>query len=197
MDEADRADGRAAPRRGRSDWNEARVALLARRWKEGASASVIAGELGGVSRSAVLGKVFRLKLEPPEVKLSRAPTGGRPCRSSTRNRPPSISLIALRAAARRLGLPPAATGDSRVDRESAGKAFGTPCGLLDLSAHTCRWPVGDPDDPDFAFCGAAPFAGHPYCVGHCLVAYRIDDGQGAPVANAARSNALRAINRAA
>jgi len=154
MDAADRA----ALQRPRTDWNEARVAFLARRWADGASASVIALELGCVSRSAVLGKIFRLKLNQPDTKLRRIRENATP-----------------------------------IDHASAGKAFGTPCGLLELSARTCRWPVGDPGDPDFAFCGAATLAPYPYCIGHCLIAYRADD---AP-ADAATPNIPRLIRRAA
>lgn len=38
--------------------------------------------------------------------------------------------------------------------------------LLDLTARTCKWPVGDPGDPDFFFCGGEAVEGRPYCVGH-------------------------------
>jgi GcrA cell cycle regulator len=56
-------------------------------------------------------------------------------------------------------------------------AFGPACGLLDLTAATCRWPVGEPGEADFAFCGAEPFKRYPYCLGHCLIAYRPDSGE--------------------
>ncbi|RZI57839.1 MAG: GcrA cell cycle regulator [Zymomonas sp.] len=44
-------------------WTEERVNLLIKLWSEGLSASQIAGQLGGVTRNAVIGKVHRLKLE--------------------------------------------------------------------------------------------------------------------------------------
>lgn len=149
MGVADRAGwqaARAALARLRYDWNEARVALLARRWAEGASASVIALELGGVSRSAVLGKIFRLKLQQPATKLRRAGRKGAARRPGAGGRGPRFGhRIALQAAFRALGLePPAGTGGQAPDHATAGTAFGTPCSLLDLSARTCRWPLGDP-----------------------------------------------------
>jgi len=107
MDAADRAAwqaARAALGRRRYDWNEARVALLARRWAEGASASMIALELDGVSRSAVLGKIFRLKLRQPDTKLRRICKNGRPRRVRARKRPQPISRIALQAVLRALDL---------------------------------------------------------------------------------------------
>lgn len=46
--------------------------------------------------------------------------------------------------------------------------------FMDLSEHTCRWPVGEPGTPEFFFCGAAPFESRPYCPLHCARAYRND-----------------------
>lgn len=43
--------------------------------------------------------------------------------------------------------------------------------LTDLSAQTCRWPIGDPKHEDFRFCGKPVFPGKPYCAEHCAVAY--------------------------
>jgi GcrA cell cycle regulator len=51
-------------------WTEERIERLKTRWAEGATASEIATELGGVSRNAVIGKAHRLGLEarPSPVK---------------------------------------------------------------------------------------------------------------------------------
>ncbi|GEO79939.1 GcrA family cell cycle regulator [Pararhodospirillum oryzae] len=43
--------------------------------------------------------------------------------------------------------------------------------LVDLSAHTCRWPIGDPRDPGFHFCGKPTLPGKPYCAEHAAIAY--------------------------
>src|SRR5437763_16438802 len=43
-------------------WTDERVELLKKLWADGLSASQIAGELGGVTRNAVIGKVHRLNL---------------------------------------------------------------------------------------------------------------------------------------
>jgi GcrA cell cycle regulator len=48
-------------------WSDERIKVLKRLWAEGKSASVIAKTLGGVTRSAVLGKVFRLRLGVPDT----------------------------------------------------------------------------------------------------------------------------------
>ncbi len=44
-------------------------------------------------------------------------------------------------------------------------------GLLDLKMNSCRWPIGDPKDADFHFCGATTSTGKPYCPEHCKIAY--------------------------
>jgi GcrA cell cycle regulator len=66
---------RPSRRHPRSPWSAARLRHLRRRWAQGASAARIARELGGgVSRSAVLGKLHRLGI----ARLSPAARGRRP-----------------------------------------------------------------------------------------------------------------------
>ncbi len=43
--------------------------------------------------------------------------------------------------------------------------------LMDLKLNSCRWPIGDPQDPDFHFCGENTVTGKPYCPNHCKIAY--------------------------
>jgi GcrA cell cycle regulator len=129
----------------------------------------------------VLGKIHRLGLKQPAFKRHhsgkervrkrrRAPAASK--RSGIRA--PSRLLAAFQA----LGLDAAvgAPAAGAVQRQ-AGRAFGPPCGLMELGDATCRWPVGEPDAADFVFCGAAPFGRYPYCVGHCLIAYRPDSAE--------------------
>lgn len=48
--------------------------------------------------------------------------------------------------------------------------------IYELTFTSCRWPLGDPRDDDFAFCGAdraAPYdESNAYCAGHAAIAYR-------------------------
>ena len=57
----------------------------------------------------------------------------------------------------------------------AGIPFSQRCSLLDLSECNCRWPVGEPGNAAFFYCGAEPVAGKPYCAAHCARAYRPPD----------------------
>lgn len=43
--------------------------------------------------------------------------------------------------------------------------------LMELRLNSCRWPIGDPKDANFHFCGADTALGKPYCPEHCKIAY--------------------------
>ncbi|HEU0063228.1 MAG TPA: GcrA family cell cycle regulator [Hyphomicrobiaceae bacterium] len=124
-------------------WTSERCEVLRQLWGEGFSAGQIAAELGGVTRSGVLGKVHRLGLAKhrgPEFR----PGPPRPRRQRVRRRmliPTPPPLPALRAQPRRLQ-------------------------LLQLRDHHCRWPIGDPHGHAFYFCAADRVAGVPYCPFH-------------------------------
>ena len=69
-------------------WTDERIERLKKMWSQGATASQIADELGGVSRNAVIGKAHRLGLEQrpspvkpgeeKEAKKPAAPAGAAP-----------------------------------------------------------------------------------------------------------------------
>jgi GcrA cell cycle regulator len=43
--------------------------------------------------------------------------------------------------------------------------------LLDLKASSCRWPIGDPSEEDFRFCGTRVAPGETYCACHAEMAF--------------------------
>lgn len=43
--------------------------------------------------------------------------------------------------------------------------------VLLLGAHHCKWPIGDPQAPDFRFCTMLTVEGEVYCFDHCERAY--------------------------
>lgn len=53
--------------------------------------------------------------------------------------------------------------------------------LVDLEYRDCRWPVGDPRDPDFGFCGHIKEPGKPYCAHH----QKRSEGVGTPAERSA------------
>ena len=50
-------------------------------------------------------------------------------------------------------------------------ADGEPATILTLRDSMCKWPIGDPADPKFAFCGRKADCG-PYCAEHAKVAFQ-------------------------
>lgn len=62
-----------------------------------------------------------------------------------------------------------------------------------LLADDCRWPFGDPLEPDFHFCGKRKMDGNPYCEFHMLRAFNATRaravGVGRPGADSAADRA--------
>lgn len=154
-------------------WTDERIVALRKLWAEGHSASQIAKQLGGVTRNAVIGKVHRLGLSgraTPSRPVKRPPRLARP----KPNFPAERSVIAAPEAepaqeavrpaivqrpAVPATLPPALTAD------------GAPATILTLRDSMCKWPIGDPADPKFAFCGRKSECG-PYCAEHATLAFQ-------------------------
>jgi GcrA cell cycle regulator len=44
--------------------------------------------------------------------------------------------------------------------------------LLELTERTCKWPIGDPTEENFHFCGLPAVHGKPYCEHHVAVAFQ-------------------------
>ncbi len=140
-------------------WTDERVDLLKRLWAEGLSASQIAQKLGGVTRNAVIGKVHRLG-------LSGRATPSRPARRTVKPAAARPQRSAPPAAAARPAAPPPAPV------EPAPLPNGEFATVLTLGSHICKWPIGDPDDPEFRFCGRHASAASPYCEAHARLAYQ-------------------------
>src|SRR3954462_4515484 len=73
-------------------WTEERIDRLKKMWHDGATASQIADELGGVSRNAVIGKAHRLGLEqrPSPVKPGEEKEAKKPGAAPTAAAPKSV-----------------------------------------------------------------------------------------------------------
>ena len=155
-------------------WTDERVELLKKLWAEGLSASQIANQLGGVTRNAVIGKVHRLGLSgratTSRVKSSRARR--RPSRPRGERRPNYVTYgnVALKAyydtdADPELDPLPRPVEEIYIPPEERRS-------ILTLTETTCRWPIGDPGDDDFYFCGRESRLESPYCDHHIRVAYQ-------------------------
>ncbi len=133
-------------------WNSARVDLLKTLWADGLPASEIAAKLGEVSRNAVIGKVHRLGLAGRRT-TSRTP---RPRRTS----PLYNRTTVLRAR-------PFPSTPDRLPPATAALMLS----VAQLADATCHWPIGDPKEAGFGFCGCQKAPGVPYCGHHAAIAY--------------------------
>lgn len=169
-------------------WTDERVEVLKKLWMEGLSASQIAGELGqGVTRNAVIGKVHRLKLSgraKPAGSSSRPRPASRPVRRVSTSARSSSSGGGM-ANRRSMNAAPMVGATALKQSEDASPEMEvTPAhvqevfipeaerkGLLDLTEDTCKWPIGDPMNSNFHFCGQGSLEGKPYCEFHSKRAY--------------------------
>lgn len=162
-----------------SGWTDERIALATQLWKEGESASHIAGRLGGVSRNAVLGILHRRGLSNRAV----GPKGHRPSTVSKAKRAEQRARIRAAKAAGRGTAVPADTGNKaqkiqalfKIEAFTAAEELVIPLaerkGIIELDEGDCRWPIGDPQHEEFHFCAKGKVKGLPYCEHHARRAF--------------------------
>lgn len=158
-------------------WPPARVkrmlALLAR----GKSSAEIAKALGPpITRSAVLGKIHRLKL---------AGKLGAPYKAAKPEKPKEDPAVAKakRVLARQhrlsygfgaAALPTVSVPPRELEMTAYDAIDPRTPGLLrieDLKAHHCRWPLNNALGGEYYFCGDKRKGARPYCEKHVAIAY--------------------------
>ncbi|MBB6308122.1 GcrA family cell cycle regulator [Xanthobacter tagetidis] len=156
-------------------WTDERVELLKKLWGDGLSASQIAGELGEVTRNAVIGKVHRLGLSG---RAKTAPTAARPRkpmreaeprRDERPQRPMTHGNTALAPSLEQMVQEAPAPAPQSADNVVP---MGQRCTIMNLTESTCRWPMGEPGTDGFYFCGGKTKQGLPYCAHHARIAYQ-------------------------
>jgi GcrA cell cycle regulator len=152
-------------------WNDERVELLKKLWAEGLSASQIAGRIGAVTRNAVIGKVHRLGLSG-RATTTRMKSHRPRVRANIAKRPvvakprfANVGNTALRALYQDSEpyVPPA---EELVIPLAERRSIQT------LEESHCRWPIGDPQEAEFHFCGKGKVNGLPYCEFHARRAFQ-------------------------
>lgn len=140
-------------------WTDERVAELMRLWEAGRSASEI-GRLLGVSKNSVVGKAHRMKLKARPSPIKRGST-------------PQVRRVAVAPIARPAAQAPAAPKavETRVPAQAPAPRPARAVARANGKGPNCLWPIGDPGDQDFHFCGAPAVPGKPYCDEHCARAY--------------------------
>ena len=77
------------------EWSDERIEALTKLWREGLSASQVARQLGGVSRSAVIGKIHRLGIAGREAPSRPHAVIGRPAADREPDPAPSVGIMAI------------------------------------------------------------------------------------------------------
>lgn len=160
------------------EWTEQRIEMLRRLWGQGQTASQIAAALGGVTRNAVIGKAHRLGLTGRPSPIKRDASGG----VIAKRRPTPRRAMAAQAKPM-MPLQRAMPAQSQGNGGGASEAQQMPSapreqqrGYPPARAHggvkSCSWPVGDPKQAGFHFCGEPSEPGRPYCAHHCHQAYQ-------------------------
>lgn len=132
-------------------WTDERVEQLKTMWAEGLSASQIARALGQVTRNAVIGKVHRLGL-------------------SGRAQPQRVERP--RTSAPRVVTPRPVLPEPALPAEPLMMADGTHATVSTITTGMCKWPIGDPSEAGFKFCGHKVKPSAPYCEAHARMAYQ-------------------------
>jgi len=182
-------------------WTDERKALAEKLWLEGMSASLIAKRLtesidrkteDPPSRSAVIGILHRMKINeragasPPPDRIRNNPAA-RAAKAGTTPKERPRPQNQPRKAAPEPGFEPAPrekfvarprpTDGSplppRVEMPKRPEAL-TEIRLTDLKPGMCKWPIGDPFEVAFCFCGGkveSPEPDAPYCPRHERIAF--------------------------
>lgn len=152
-------------------WTEQMVEDLKKMWHEGLTTGEIGKRLG-VSKNSIVGKVHRLQLS------------GRPSPIKKKDEISEEKAAPAKPAKEEKAAPVKAKEEKRPEpakeekfelvAKMPVKNSHSHCGktsLTDLDNHTCRWPVGDPKDENFHFCGKKVKIGQTYCEEHANIAY--------------------------
>ena len=131
-------------------WTYERIEKLKKLWEEGLTASRIAAELGDVTRNAVIGKAHRLGLSG---------------RMSSKSLNAGISIIRKK----KIHIP---KNQKIIEITTPTDEPMNPTPFLEIKDGLCRWPIGEPENSNFKFCGRTTNEGFVYCQTHHKVAYQ-------------------------
>ena len=178
-------------------WTDQMVEDLKVMWKQGLTTAEIGKRLG-VSKNSIVGKVHRLGLSgrpsPIKKKTDKVAPAVEPKKTAPEKTPKTEKTIITKVAKEtvkeiakevventveneKIETPtvykPIISEEPKIkecqksDFDRSAKAVS----LTELDNHTCRWPIGDPKDDNFHFCGRKVRIGQTYCDEHSQIAY--------------------------
>jgi len=146
-------------------WTDEKVENLRVLLLQDLSASQLAERLGFGTRNAIIGKLKRLGLRLP----NKQNQSGRSAKAKTKD-----EHLTRRRRLRIVLKEPVIEEVDFVDCSAQEYDMAIPAAqrktLLELNNHTCRWPVGNPGQAGFFFCGAITH--QTYCKHHTKRALR-------------------------
>ncbi len=123
-------------------WPPERIDRMRALAAEGWSVSQIATEFGdGVSRNAVIGVCFRNGIQLLGNSFHSAAPAQPPKKARAEN---PIAPVVVKE-------PP--KPEPAIDLSMFGPLDGAPTAILSLTSRSCRFPIGEPSEPTFMFCG--------------------------------------------
>ena len=166
-------------------WTDEMVEDLKKMWHEGLTTGEIGKRLN-VSKNSIVGKVHRLGLSgrPSPIKkkddsekkekttepVVKAEKAEKTEKAAKEEKAPA-KLKAEKSVKTEADAPKEekiefSKSHAKPEINRHGKTM-----LTDLDNHTCRWPIGDPKDENFHFCGKKVKIGQTYCDEHANIAY--------------------------
>ncbi|MCB9818623.1 GcrA cell cycle regulator [Candidatus Nomurabacteria bacterium] len=156
-----------------SFWTVEHIETLRTLWKTGYSATQIEHHFNReCSRSAVLGKLRRLGLtrKTERVKLESSIYTAVSTKSDCRHKHSKRSSKSQSSSA--------TTKEPEVEviDEKIVVPVSKKIQIMELSERTCKWPIGDPLESSFCYCGNDT-AKRPYCGYHAKLAFQPESGR--------------------
>lgn len=167
------------PIRTPTGWSGPRIELLKRLWADGQSAGEIAKhkDLRGFSRSAVIGKVFRLGLTRSDELNQQAVTRGQRMRHGDTQRAarpkvarPAVAIVPAAPAPVKEGGPSVNPAAAPLRQIAASWAPANPVPMGDQRRGHCAWPIET--GPEFQACNE-PVKGR-WCAVHATIGTKKD-----------------------
>jgi len=164
-------------------WTDEMVEDLKRMWKEGLTTGEIGKRLN-VSKNSIVGKVHRLGLSgrpsPIKKKGDEVSTPKTPKAKTIKTKPVEkkvsthIEEVAVIAKPIETEIEKTPTSFQPITTPKCSHSntnHNKNLSLTELDNHTCRWPIGEPKDVNFHFCGKKVRLGQTYCEEHAAIAY--------------------------
>lgn len=144
-------------------WSDERTARCTQLWREGVSAQLIARQLGGVSRNAVIGKMHRLGEHKRGPQTQRYGARLNQVKRKAKKARKSADGLVFAPVIAATPLPP------------EPPAPATLVAFDDLEPHHCRFVFGHPKSGRYGYCGCRRMPGSSYCEGHHHMVFRASE----------------------